>query len=569
MKMKFLYAFLIFFSVNVLVSFLLPQIEWDMTEEKEYTVSKETKIFLKNLKENVAVKVYFSPDLIKVDQSFANHLSGALQKLDRIKRLSNDKIKVEVTPVFPMTEEEMEAENADLEKLVSKKAGVYAYFGAVLTNDTDGKRTIPFLDPERAVFFEYDFVQRIKELSNVKKPRITVMSTLPIDGDASVIDQPRFNIMEEIRGLYDVNVLSPRAPFVPEETDILMIINPGNFFSETEDAIVAYLKKGGSLLLLIDSFSETGRLYHGPGGLREPNLQSVFSYLGIAVPEGVVVADMASARPITKQEQGKTLSVLYPTRISVEKTQINGKDPITAGIPFITVSTPTYIEPAKDGKTSVVPLMYTTAGSMLLPKNVFAQLVDPTELIPIYEPSGKNYMLAARIEGKDEPFKAVVIADSDLLIDSVAERAGNVPFILNALEYLSPTDMVGTRNRALHIRTLYKMDDWVRTIRFKASLIEQQILNEAYEREEMANKIASGEIPGSVQENAQRLNVIRQDIGKDKVRIMALNQRIATMEDTIRNGIIALNFLTVPVIGGVIFLCIGKRRKKTAAKKER
>ena len=89
------------------------------------------------------------------------------------------------------------------------QSGEQVYFGLAATNSTDDQQIIPFFQPERERFLEYDLTKLIHSLAFPKKTVIGLVTALPLEGDIMAAMQGRpmvpYVVISELRQLYDVN----------------------------------------------------------------------------------------------------------------------------------------------------------------------------------------------------------------------------------------------------------------------------------------------------------------------------------------------------------------------------
>ena len=80
--------------------------------------------------------------------------------------------------------------------------------GSTLSGDADGDAAddrlpektlaIPFFDPAREAFLEYDIAKLLYELNQAHKPSIGIISSLPVDGNP-VLGQPPWTVVATAR----------------------------------------------------------------------------------------------------------------------------------------------------------------------------------------------------------------------------------------------------------------------------------------------------------------------------------------------------------------------------------
>jgi ABC-type uncharacterized transport system involved in gliding motility auxiliary subunit len=100
--------------------------------------------------------------------------------LEEMAARANGKIKFEVIDPLPFSEDEDRASGFGLQAMPVSNAGETVFFGLAGTNSTSGRSSIPFLDPNKESFLEYDVAKLIHQLAVTKKPVIGLVSGLPM-----------------------------------------------------------------------------------------------------------------------------------------------------------------------------------------------------------------------------------------------------------------------------------------------------------------------------------------------------------------------------------------------------
>ena len=86
------------------------------------------------------------------------------------------------------------------------------YLGLAATNSTDGKESIPYLDPKLDEQLEYDVAKLVHRLSTAKRPVVGWLSSLPMQGDFDMQTgrpPPALVVYGQIEQLYTVRALDP------------------------------------------------------------------------------------------------------------------------------------------------------------------------------------------------------------------------------------------------------------------------------------------------------------------------------------------------------------------------
>ena len=72
---------------------------------------------------------------------------------------------------LPFSEDEDRATAYGLQGVAGGTGGEKIFFGLAGTNSTNGKSVIPFLQPDKEIFLEYDVAKLIHELSAPQEAR--------------------------------------------------------------------------------------------------------------------------------------------------------------------------------------------------------------------------------------------------------------------------------------------------------------------------------------------------------------------------------------------------------------
>ena len=155
----------------------------DLTEERLYTLSPGTLQTLARIDEPITLRFYYSPRLGEAVPAYAVYAQRVRELLDRYSDAGAGKLRLEIHRPQPFSDEEDRAVAFGLQGVPLNAQGEQVYFGLAGTNLLDDERTIPFFQPERERFLEYDLTRLVFELSNPRRPVIGVMSSLPLNGD--------------------------------------------------------------------------------------------------------------------------------------------------------------------------------------------------------------------------------------------------------------------------------------------------------------------------------------------------------------------------------------------------
>src|SRR5690606_6319443 len=124
------------------------------------------------------------------------------------------------------------------------------------TNSTDGQAAIPFLQPDKEAFLEYDVAKLIHELETVKKPVVGLLSGLPISAgfnpETRQMRQP-WAVEQQWSQLFEMRPLDAATlTNVDEAIDVLVVVQPKQLSDDALYAIDQFVLRGGHLLAFVD-----------------------------------------------------------------------------------------------------------------------------------------------------------------------------------------------------------------------------------------------------------------------------------------------------------------------------
>lgn len=474
----------VFVAVNILGNALLNSSRIDLTEGRLYTLSEGTKKIISELKEPVTLRFFYSEEQANgypVIQSYGSRLKGLL---GQFQTLSGGKVKVEFINPKAFSEEEDLAVSLGVAGLAMEGSGEKLYFGLAASNTVGDHAAIPFFDPEKAPFVEYDLTRMIHDLSSPKKPKVALMTWMPMQGGGGTMFdvQGPWVIFQQMKESFDLTVLDKDVQHIPDDTDVLMVVHPTEDIPEdTVYAIDQYILKGGRAIIFTDPYTKMD-------GISKPasNLPKLFHAWGVDMPEEDVVADPQSAIRVKNDERGSVLeAVSNPVWLALQKGNFNNDEIISSNLEVMRFIVSGHIVPwkPKDGEATkseitMTPLVLSGSGTGTISSHSLIFNFDPAQFMSKAKPLSGRAVMAARLSGmahtafpekKDaehvdvskSPINVVLVADVDMLRDGfwvtkqnyigkeiLIPTANNGSFVLNALDVLSGGgDLIGLRSR--------------------------------------------------------------------------------------------------------------------------
>ncbi|WP_447969858.1 Gldg family protein [Nitrospira sp. M1] len=507
-----LIAAVLFGAANMMSNAALSSARFDLTEHNLYTLSEGTKNIMQGVEEPITLRLYLSKKLatgLPGIKSYANRVEEMLEEFEQV---SGGGIRLQVIDPEPFSEEEDRAVAEGLQGIPLEGGTKQFYFGMVGSSSTDAQEVIPFFQPEREEFLEYDLAKLVHTLANPKKQVVGLMSSLPMEGappNPMMPPQPGggtpWMVLDHMRQLVEVRTIEQTATDIPEDVSVLMIVHPKNLQDETLYAIDQYVLRGGRALVFVDSHAEADRGMATPNnpfggtGPKNSDLGKVFDAWGVELVKGKVVGDLPLAKKVQIQQQGRMQVVDYPVWIGLEQSHMSPDDIVTAQIPNLNLASPGILKKKDDSETELIPLLQSDEAAMQIEATRLSMMPDVAGLLNSYKPGGEKLTLGVRIRGKvktafpdgrpqskkvdsedeksdtssdlssqehltesKEPINVIVIADTDLLQDQFwvqvqnffgqrlgIPNAGNGSFVTNAIDNLGGSnDLISVRSRS-------------------------------------------------------------------------------------------------------------------------
>ena len=482
--------FLLFIVVNFFSNKFFSYARIDLTSNKVFSLSQGSKNVIKNINEPINLKLFFSKQVAKDNPYFFSFALRVEEFLNQYQRYSRDKIVLQVIEPEPFTEQEDHAVHYGLQGVPINNEGTEIYFGLIATNSTTGKEVIPFFQPNRENYLEYDITRLISKLNNTVSNKIAVISSLPIQGEQGfqfMQNKSRpWVIWQQIAQQFDPQILEEgQISIIPEEIKVLLLINTGEpLLLSIAKAIDQFVLRGGHILLLVDPISEiksTQDKVNTDNNEEKVPLNKLLTAWGVDYDSNKIVASKNNAKQVRYTYEGTETTGLYPLWIDVGADSLAQDDILTNNISKLTFATAGSINVNEQSTAKFTPLVAIKKDGMLINKSDLTKYkANPISLLREYQPQTKPIVLAARITGQvrsmfsdqvTEQSNIVVIANTDFLHDHfwantqnflgnqiVIPTSGNGSLILNALDNLSGTnDLIGIRGKDAYAKNFDKI----------------------------------------------------------------------------------------------------------------
>jgi ABC-type uncharacterized transport system involved in gliding motility auxiliary subunit len=522
----------LFVAVMLLVNVAFRGARVDLTQNHLYTLSEGTKKIIGSIDEPIHLYLYFSDKGTQDIPQLRTYYTRVREMLEEIASRSGGKIRLELIDPLPFSEDEDRAASFGLQSVPVGNAGEKIFFGLAGTNSTNGQSTIPFFQPDKESFLEYDIAKLIHELSVAKKPVVGIVSDLPIasgfDPATRQMREP-WAVDQQWSQLFEMKPLQASTlKSIDKDIDVLVVVHPKQLSDDAQYAIDQFVLRGGHLLVFVDPNAELDDAGADPQNPmaammadKSSDLPKLFKAWGIEYDPKKVVLDRQRALPISMGE-GQA-PVRHPAILGFTAEDLNHDEVTTANLDSINVSTAGSFELSKDAKDEkLTPLIQTTGDATTVPTDRLRMLQDPSTLYADYKPGGEHLIVAARLSGKfktafpdrkdegalkesKDDGQIILVADTDLLSDRMWVQirpffgqklmnafANNGDFAVNALDNMAGSgDLISIRGRATSQRPFTTVEALKRSAdeRFRAK--EQELQKELSDTEHKLTELQS------------------------------------------------------------------------------
>lgn len=381
--------------VNVL--FAKVNFRLDLTEDKLYSLSGGTKEILNNLERDISIKFFYSRSLENFPAHLKIYANRVMDFLSEYEFHSRKKIMVEIHDPKPDSEEEEWAQRYGIEG-INLPTGETIYMGLVAAS-ADQEEIITFLDPAQEERLEYDLTRMISQVKSLKNQKIGVISGLSVFGSmpmsSSMALQPNepWYFIKELQDAYEVNQIQSDADSIPDDLDLLIIIHPKELNQDIEFAIDQYILKGGNALIFVDPFSTRDISAHHQ--VSSSSMPRLFKAWGISMNPDKAVIDFDFPTNLRTQNNQVESN---PSWLSLSGEIFNKNALITSQLNSMILPVAGVIEKSEDTDIQYESLIRSSTNSTL--EDTFKLRFNIEEIRRKFQPSGKSYDLAVKIEGK-------------------------------------------------------------------------------------------------------------------------------------------------------------------------
>lgn len=446
----------------VLVNWLSNQLSFrfDLTENKEYTMSNATKTILKGLEETIKVKAYFSGDLPPTLDKLKREFEEMLVEYSNI---SSGNVEFEFLNPDDSDELKQEAGQAGIPAVpvqVREKDKVQVkntFLGAVVEKG-EIKEVIPAIQPGAPL--EYTLTTAIKKISVVAKPSVGL-----VQGHGETSIQDLTEVYQGLSILYNVENLNLDAEeTIPARFKTIAIVAPKDTFLPTHlNKLDGYLAQGGNVFIGINRAE--GDFQTSQISLSNTGLEAWLSSKGILVEDHILTDANCGQVNVTQQMGAMRFQTAkqFPYFPAIKTFYPH---PVTKGIEEVMMPIASSVLYKGDTTAKWTPLAFTSAktGIMSLP-NFF----DINKNWGNNDFIAKNLVVGGVLEGNivgQANSRIIVFGDGDFPSQSSGRgQSNNGSLMVNSIDWLSDdTGLIELRTKAVSTRPIEDLEDSKRSM---------------------------------------------------------------------------------------------------------
>lgn len=604
---------LTFIGLTIVFNYSLAGWQLDLTQNRLYTISPGTDRILQSIREPIDLYYFYSARTAEQFPQIRPYAQRVHDLLQELTQRSNGMIHLHVIDPQPFSVEEDRAGALGVTGTAIDEAGTKFFFGLAGTNSTNGQQAIPFFNPEKQQFLEYDVAKLVYQLAHPTKPVVDWLSTLPMTGgydpQTGQMRQP-WVVYQQAEQLFDVHTLQPTATSIAPDVRVLVLVDPKNLSPATQYAIDQYALRGGHILAFVDPVAEADQSGGNPmqsmGADKASHMEKLLAAWGIDFNPQEVVADRGHALTVAMREGEPPVEHLGYQ--GLDAPSLLQSDVITSGLTNVNVETPGYLTPQKGANIKFEWLLRSSTDAQLMPSQRFGMLFDPASLLDGFKPTGQRYTIGARVTGmvktafpdgpppgvtlpagqRDlkasvKPLNLVIFADTDLLSDFLWVReqelfgqrieqamAGNGDLVLNALDNLAgSSDLISVRGRAGFTRPFLRVEALKRVADARFHSQEAQLQQELRQTEQQLTLLQSKRNDKSAliltpaqQQEIEHFETERLQIRK---QLRAVQAGLVSDIDRLGTELKFVNIIVMPAVFALAALLVAALRRRRPA----
>ncbi|HRI01606.1 MAG TPA: GldG family protein [Saprospiraceae bacterium] len=456
---KILLAIVALLLVNFLAKFI--SFRFDLTDNKEYTLSPATKEIVRNIEDKIKVTAYFNDDLpVDLDKSRQDFKD----LLSEFYSISSGKVEYEFIAPNKDPQKQEEAMRAGIQPVMvnvrekDQAKQLKAFLGAVISKG-EQKDIIPVIQPGTAM--EYSLATGIKKLTVKSKPNIGF-----IQGHGEAPLQELAQVYQTLSILYSV-----QSVYLTDTSDLskyktLVIVKPMDSIPDSHfQKLDQFLANGGSMLLAYDQVDAD--LQQGNTKVSKTGLAQWLAQKGLEV-ENALVRDIACGS-VQVQQQSDFFSFATPIQFPyLPLIQSFSSHQVTKGLERVILQFASPMNFKGSQGKNFSSLLYTSDQSA---RQALPIVFDINHQWDRSEFPERQICVGGLLEGNfggTANARLIVYGDGDFAIGKGRGQQvneDNVNLLANGVDWLSDdTGLIELRTKAVDTRPIKELEDSKRNL---------------------------------------------------------------------------------------------------------
>lgn len=592
----------LFASLSLLSGRFLQGLRIDLTENQLYTLSDGTRRVLDGLREPVTLNLFFSEEASRDLPQIRSYAKRVDEMLDEFVNRSGGKLRVLRIDPEPFSEQEDDAARYGLQAVPIGASGATLYLGIAGTNSLDDVQTMPFLQPAKEKFLEYDLAKMVVSLGNPERKTIGLISSLPMAAGFDPVRQSmreEWVIYEQLSQLFTINNIDAQAGTLPDDLDLLVVVHPTGLDDSMQYQIDQFVLGGGRLLAFIDPLAESDR-----GDPADPMAQmqaGSSSTLGPLLAAWGVEFDTQKVLGDLQYGIGSG-NTRHIGILSIPPEGLNADDIVSADLATVNFSSVGWLGAKEGATTQMEVLAQSSENAAPLDSTQLRFLANPADLMRGFSPTGDRYAVAVRVSGTaatafpetpegvdaaaqiresgEDGINVMIFADTDMLTDRlwvqkqpflgqnlVNAFADNGNIVVNAVDnLLGNRDLISIRTRASSGRPFDRVNELQLQAEQEYRATEERLQQELADTERKLTELQAARAEDDLQvltpeqqAEVQRFVDRKLEIRRDLRQVQHDLQRDI---DRLGTGLKVVNIVLVPLLVIAFAILFGWHRRR-------
>ena len=577
-------AVLLFFVFNAFNHLVFKDARLDLTEGQLYTLSEGSLSLVQGIEEPVQLYFFFSEAASRDLTPIRTYADRVESMLEEFALASNGMLFVERIDPAPFSEAEDEAATFGLQAVPVSATGDALYFGLAGSDALDNVETIPFFQPDREMFLEYEISQLIDRLARPKREVVGLISTLPVTNQVNpqtFQPEPGWQSILSLEDTVTLESIDVSAEEIPEGLAALVLIHPKSLSDQMKTALVRYLASGGKVIAFLDPLAEMDRAAASPMMPSLPSGQAsslnwLTRALGVQMREAEVLGDPQLALSVSTPSGAPTRHLAI---LGLSNAQLNSESIVTAQLDSLNFASAGFFD-IDSPTVAVETLIESSEFANGIAASQLQFLQNPEDLMQSFSQGSEARPIAVRLSGPttletglegDAPVEVsnldlILVSDTDVLSDRLWVQvqnffgqqvatafADNGSLLTNLVDYFTGSqDLISVRSRGRFTRPFEVVQSLRREAETQYLASAEQLQLELNETErQLADLESQQESDGVLRlSDEQEAALVRFQDEKLRIRkaLRDVRHRLDQDIDQLGGQLKLLNIIVLPIL---------------------